>query len=234
MTRSDYFIFFILLVSFHLLSAGHLYGNQKLVPDTASIQKIEVPVNTFEKYLGDKDFEYKQVKVLPNFLERLLLWVSQWFGFQFVMDAAPWVMYSVLLIVFLILIVVLFRGRLQSVFLLNRVDKGLSVHDSEISDSIDFDVLLKKASEDKNYNLAVRYLYLILLRHMSQKELITYKMGKTNFEYLNELKNNDIAPYFRKATYNYEYAWYGQFQLEENSYQSIADEFRILINKLND
>lgn len=232
MTRSDFFFFLILLVSFHIFSLG-LHGKQQPTKDTTSLKRIEVPSDAFDKYLENKDFKYKPVQASPNFLERLLLWLSQWFGFQYLMGAAPWIMYTLLLIAFLILVVVLFRGRLQSIFFVNRVDKGIPIHDSEISDTIDFDALLKRAYADKNYNLAVRYFYLILLRLLNQKNLITYKLGKTNFEYLNELKNEDILPYFKRATHNYEYAWYGQFHLEENSYQNIADEFRSLINRLN-
>jgi hypothetical protein len=234
MTRFKLFKFLIFFILLILAFQGDAAGKQVLKQDTVSVQKIEVPTSDINNFKQSSSFQYSHASASPGFLERFLLMLSDWIGYRFLVRAAPWLLYSVLVLAFVVLIIVLFRSKFQGVFLSNRDDRGLNITGSEIADHINFDELLNEALKQKNYNLAVRYLYLILLRRLNQKKIIDYSLGKTNFEYINEIKNNDILPQFKTATHNYEYAWYGQFPLDESSYRDIARDYKGLTEKLND
>ena len=69
--------------------------------------------------------------------------------------------------------------------------------------------LIKKALSIKEYRIAIRILYLKILRNLSDKNIINWKPEKTNREYLYEIKSNSIKEHFEKVIKIFEYIWYG-------------------------
>lgn len=82
------------------------------------------------------------------------------------------------------------------------------------------------------YREATRLLYLRLLQELQRVGLIHVKSGKTNREYLRELRmdglHDDLAPLVRI----YDYVWFGQVQPDERHYQWIEESFTRHLNKL--
>ena len=76
-----------------------------------------------------------------------------------------------------------------------------------------------------NYRLATRLWYLRTLKELTEKNLIQYRHEKTNTEYLDELYRTKYYKEFMKLTRNFEYAWYGKFELTEQTYQLVEKEF---------
>lgn len=58
--------------------------------------------------------------------------------------------------------------------------------------------LIASAVKDGDFRLAIRYYYLQLLRQLNQKELIKYEFQKTNSEYLNEIKADNLQLQLKK------------------------------------
>jgi hypothetical protein len=196
------------------------------------VQKIEVTESLFDEYKNNKSFKYIEKSYAPGLLERILLMLSEWIGFQFLATAAPWLLYTLLFLAFVVLVIVLFRSHFQGVFLRDKKE-GINITRNEIDESVNFEELLSDALARNNYNLAVRYLYLILLRRLNTLKLISYKPGKTNIEYISEINNPNIVSLFKTITRNYEYAWYGQFPLDQNDYRTIEDTCKNLNEKLH-
>lgn len=98
--------------------------------------------------------------------------------------------------------------------------------------SIDYAASIRTALQQKNYRLAIRLQYLELLKKLSDKELIHFLPDKTNFEYLTQMRSSDYYDDFFAATRNYEYSWYGLFDISENMYQKINNTFLHLKQKL--
>jgi len=130
--------------------------------------------------------------------------------------------------------IVIFRSRLQGIFLAGSNEYGQGIITSEISEDINLDKLLSEALAAKNYNMAIRYRYLILLKDLHQQKLIQYQPGKTNYEYLHEFGKKDLLPQFRDVTRDYEYAWYGRFEIDAVTYQEVAGEFSQLTARIHD
>lgn len=91
--------------------------------------------------------------------------------------------------------------------------------------AINYQKETEKAVAIKNYRLAVRLMFLNLLKNMSERNIITYKQDKTNFDYLSELYSSSLYPHFFKVTRNYEYSWYGQFPITDEAFQLIKKDF---------
>jgi hypothetical protein len=91
--------------------------------------------------------------------------------------------------------------------------------------AINYQKEIDKAEANSNYRLAIRLMFLRLLKDMSEKNIIQYKQDKTNFDYLQQLHTTGYYNQFFRITRNYEYSWYGQFEVGENEYRIIRNDF---------
>lgn len=90
---------------------------------------------------------------------------------------------------------------------------------------MDFETLMKEATNSGNYRLAVRLLYLWSLKMLTDANLVTWEPGKTNHDYLSELRRSDLKGGFRQLSYYFEYAWYGNFSITPELYQRVSGLF---------
>jgi len=88
--------------------------------------------------------------------------------------------------------------------------------------------LIDNAINDGDYRLAVRYYYLQLLRQLNQKKLINYEFQKTNSEYLNEIKADNLQLQLKKVMRIYDFIWYGSFSLSEPDFHLAERNFQDL------
>ncbi len=77
----------------------------------------------------------------------------------------------------------------------------------------EYNVLIHEAESKNDFNLSIRYLYLQSLKKLADHELIIFSPDKTNNKYVQELSGNSYQQEFASLTHNYEYVWYGRFQL---------------------
>lgn len=98
--------------------------------------------------------------------------------------------------------------------------------------AIQYQQEIDKALAQGNYRLAVRIHFLRLLRNLSDKNMIQYKQEKTNLDYLMELSSKTWYAEFFRLTRHFEYSWYGQFDVVEDTYRVIANEFNQFEKKL--
>ena len=117
--------------------------------------------------------------------------------------------------------------------------KNTFIHSNEGQEEITEDIFainyqkeIDKAAAQQNYRLAVRLMYLRLLKNMAEKNIIQYKQDKTNFDYLMQMHNTKHYTNFFRITHNYEYSWYGKFEVSEPAYKIISKEFDQFDNEL--
>ncbi|MCY7309400.1 MAG: hypothetical protein LH619_01360 [Chitinophagaceae bacterium] len=91
--------------------------------------------------------------------------------------------------------------------------------------AINYQKEIDKAAAQGNYRLAIRLMFLRLLKNMSEKNIIRYKQDKTNLDYLMELHPTNYYNSFFRVTRNYEYSWYGQFNVSEDAFKLIRSDF---------
>jgi len=94
---------------------------------------------------------------------------------------------------------------------------------------------IEKAITNKNYRFAVRLMYLQLLKNLSEKNIINYKQERTNFDYLLQLSSTSYYHDFFRVTRNYEYSWYGHFDVNAGIFDIIRSDFenferKVMIN----
>ncbi len=98
--------------------------------------------------------------------------------------------------------------------------------------AINYQREIDKASAEGNFRLAIRLMFLRLLKNLSDKNVIHYKQDRTNFDYLVQLRPTDYYTPFFRLVRHYEYSWYGHFDVTENGYHVIRNEFDQLENQI--
>ena len=99
---------------------------------------------------------------------------------------------------------------------------------------IDFDKETRKAIDEGDYRLAVRFLFLKLLHILDEKKLINWEPGATNKKYRQELKKHPVINHFNYLSKIYEYSWYGHFEPERDIFEQFHTQFQesySIINK---
>jgi hypothetical protein len=89
---------------------------------------------------------------------------------------------------------------------------------------IDFEKAITAAVNARNLRLAVRLMYLQLLKELSEKNIIRYNPQRPNSEYVMQLYGTSYYPEFFSITRNFEYAWYGGFHVSAVAYEKIRAE----------
>ena len=90
--------------------------------------------------------------------------------------------------------------------------------------SVDYEQELEKAIANQNYRLGVRLMYLHVLRMFSEKNIIEYKIERTNSDYLLQLFNTSYYKDFFRLTRNFEYVWYGKFDISQAAFEIIRQD----------
>lgn len=99
--------------------------------------------------------------------------------------------------------------------------------------SINYEKEIQKATEAKNYRLAIRLWYLTTLKELSDRAIIDYRHEKTDNEYVNSLYGTRYYRDFFRLTRNFEYTWYGQFNLSSEAYETMRADFMTFKNSLS-
>jgi hypothetical protein len=125
----------------------------------------------------------------------------------------------------------------SNIYLFRRKDtaiKGESISEEENDNifEINYQSRIDKAVQAGNYRLAVRLMFLRMLKSLADKNVIQYKQELTNFEYLVQLKPSSYYNDFFRLTRNYEYAWYGDFPVNEETFGVLKNEFDRFDNAL--
>lgn len=90
---------------------------------------------------------------------------------------------------------------------------------------IDYENLIRKYQLEENYRLAVRYLYLRLIRAVREKGVIQIRDSSTNAEIIRALVTHPRIDDFRYLAKAYEYVFYGDFYLAKDSFDKIKNKF---------
>ncbi|MFZ1306638.1 MAG: DUF4129 domain-containing protein, partial [Ferruginibacter sp.] len=101
-----------------------------------------------------------------------------------------------------------------------------AVEEEIITKESDFDALIRQSLQSGNYRHAVRYQYLRTLHLLAEKNMVQLAPDKTNFQYVSEIANRNHQQPFASLTLNYEYVWYGEFEIDKNIYDKIESNFR--------
>ncbi|MEA2041777.1 MAG: DUF4129 domain-containing protein [Bacteroidota bacterium] len=227
-------ISFLVLLS-SLLSAQPEIREYSLNEDTQTIIKLRttnVPAELAQKKAFDYTGEQSEAPV--SFWQKILNFIIDSLS-QMMLSPVWRVIFYIIISGFMLFIIIKLLGYQYSGFWLRgRKTKGFAAEEiyEENLLHFDFDKAIKKAIEEHDFRLAVRFRYLHLLKEMTTAEIIDWKPDKTNIEYQQEINKTALGKDFRSLTRIYEYAWYGDFPVSEKFYKQTENKFSLFFNSV--
>jgi len=91
--------------------------------------------------------------------------------------------------------------------------------------SLSYTKLIQQAEKEKEYRIAIRLMFLQILKSLSETGAIQYQPDYTNLEYLQQLNQSKYFKSFFNVMRSYEYAWYGKFFISPEQYATIKNDF---------
>lgn len=214
--------------------------------DNKTVQNISIDTDKLKDFQQNDDYQYKPQDIKKNFLEKIADWISvrwdelmKWIfgekqGSEFLSFIIKYLPYLLLAIGIFIIIRLLYR---YDVFKRRSAEQNPPdiqlADDEKIVKSSNISELIKNAKEQKDHRMAVRYLYLNLLRQLDAREYIRFKKDKTNDDYIAEFKNQPLIPEFENLTYYYDFIWYGQYPIDEAFFSQIEQKFDHFLAQIN-
>lgn len=212
--------------------------------DESNIQPIELNQDLLESYKDNDDFIYEREpqdlsywEDLGNWfsdkLERFMRWVfGDYEANRFLVGLLGALPYIFLACILGLIVYLFIRYNPLGRYLKTSEEPTVLMSTEEdIIRHKDIPLLIDNALRDKNYRLAVRYAYLLIIKKLTEADLIDYRFEKTNTDYIKELKNEDVKKGFGQITRLYDFIWYGNFDIVEEDYKKAQSTFDKL-NKL--
>jgi hypothetical protein len=193
-------------------------------------QARTVPDSVIDGYKKDPDFAYandpsfwkKEPPPDNSGLVRFIDWVSR-------SSLIRWLLY---LFLSAIILFTLYQVMVVNNFFVFSRKKKKNTEEPEHADDVSqerLDQLLRNAINERNYRLATRLLYLKTLKLLAERQMIQLHAKNTNYDYVQQMRSKDGDNDFQRLTRIYEYAWYGEYSLNDEQFEYVKQHF----NKFN-
>ncbi|WP_418644950.1 DUF4129 domain-containing protein [Tenacibaculum insulae] len=215
--------------------------------DDSFIEQKKFDSKKIEKYKAQDEFIYIVEKREPTIIEKAWNWfkrtikkvlsyifddISPAVGFlKIVLGVLPYIIAG---LVFFFIIKFFLKVNARNILEGKTAKSIVNLSDEEmLIKERDLSKLIKQAIAEENYKLATRYYYLLVLKNLSEKELISWQQEKTNEDYIKELALNKVLnKEFKKLTHLYDYVWYGEFLIDKEKFLQAEANFKKVIAKI--
>ncbi|RXM51871.1 MULTISPECIES: DUF4129 domain-containing protein [unclassified Chryseobacterium] len=197
----------------------------------------EFKKNVPSRYKGN-EFDYSVSKPRESFWEKLMRKIDQIFRSIFgktVFEKSSKVtvalvrLFAIILVGFLLYIIIKYILGKDGNFIFGKKNKKMNLNVEELHENIheiNFPESIAKFEHAGDYRSAVRYQFLFILKKLSDKKLINWNPEKTNKDYVAELRAVHLKNEFFDLSYIFDYVWYGEFNIDEQSYQKFKNQFQ--------
>lgn len=192
----------------------------------------------FKKKYTASDFVYEQKNPEKTTWDKFMEWLASVFrkmftfsnpqaSIEFVALLVKIVAIVVIIFVIFLIVKALINKEGQWIFGKNAEKRNIQYTDAEKNiHLLDFEKLIKESIQAGEKRIAIRYYYLWLLKVMAQNHYIEWDIEKTNSDYLYELQRQDHKEEFTYLSYLYNYIWYGEFEIDENTLLKTENRFK--------
>jgi len=211
-----------------ILLSLNLYSQQELKYDSSKIE-VRIPdYSKIEDFRNMPEFQYEKNYEAPVTLwDRIIFWLlkqlSKLFGNT---GSAPYIRYLIIGLLIFGFVLLFLNTNVQALFFKSKrhlkIDYNIS--DEDLS-KMNLDELIDNEIRNKSYRTAVRYLFLKTLKILTEKQIIEWKINKTNRDFLVEVKERKYYQTFKNISQTFEYVWYGNFNLNSDEFVNIHKKF---------
>ena len=149
----------------------------------------------------------------------------------------PWfttLMWIIIIGIFAAAVIYFLAQNKINIFSRESISSAGDEHDEDEEDifHLSYTKLIQNAEKGKDYRGAIRLMFLQTLKLLSDINAIHYQPDYTNFDYLQQLNSSKHHDGFFDVMRNYEYVWYGKFDISTEQYTAIKNKFLKLQHKI--
>ena len=227
MKIKNYIIVIILSIYGLSVSAQEADMLDPVIPkETKLIEPIIFDAETYNEFKQDKNFDYYQSRpegasFFDVVMEAFFKWLVKNVNPNITSKQVKVTLWVVTGIVVLLILLILYFYR-PSLFYINKKKKiEFQVEDEDIH-ALDFDKLIKESLDSGCYSDAIRWTYLLTLKELHERELISWDSFKTVIEYTHELKRTDLKSEFKVLSQQFLYYRYGNFEASKDTFSNFS------------
>lgn len=223
---------------------------ERLTFDSSSdLHPVHFNPHQLQQYRDSKDFDYSDHSENLSWWGRFVQWINYawnafWknIGHKLNGLGGSWasflisiLKYGVILGILVLIVYLFIRLNPGKAILKNQYSPKVQLsEEEEIIRQKDIPSLIEEALTHQDYRLAVRYDYLLILKKLSDQNLIDYQYDKTNTEYRKEINAPELEEKFAHLSRLYDFIWYGNFSVNRKQYTQAEVEFKSMQTQLND
>lgn len=250
-----YFLFLLLIFTFgaaqivtpepSVIDSSFIYEDEYKAPDSGLLKmpvtnEIVFPKKFEEKFQSKykgEDFDYTTINPRESLWEKMKKRIAEIMRSIFgEVDPLKTGNYAEIILRFFAIIIIGLVIYFLLKFLLNKdgnfffgkKNKKLNITDQDLKENIheiNFPTSINDFERKNDYRSAIRYQFLFVLKKLSDKKLLEWNPEKTNKDYLAELKDKNQKSNFKELVYIFNNVWYGEFEVEEKSYNRFKEKF---------
>lgn len=219
----------------NMYRADSVLQNKPVTDNTVYPKKFKE--NVPSRYKGE-DFDYTTTKprmsVWEKLMKKIVEILNSIFGETVFTNSANIAgmlvrLFAIILAGFLLYFIIKYLIGKDGGFLFGKKNKKVDLKDEELHENIheiNFPESILKFEKSGDFRSAVRYQFLFVLKKLSDKKLIAWNPEKTNKDYVAELKVPHLKDEFFQLSYIFDYVWYGEFSISEESYQKFKTQYQ--------
>ena len=221
----------LLIVCLWVCSYGSLRSS-----DTVSYRKFDQA--KIEKLKSDPDFAYVDQSKVKHWWTSLYEWIAKTLSNLFKdktaeeIGALISILFRILiwgLVLFAVAMVVYSLYKMGAFGVLERKKQTIEFSISDLESRVletNWNQLISEAIANRQYNVAIRLLFLQLLQSLNNGNKIQWAKSKSIREYQNELTQDYRKGFSLLARY-YQYSWFGDVEIDESHFNEIQNEFKV-------
>jgi hypothetical protein len=230
-------ISFLFLLSIILFPCRGLDINSKISPDTLHVSERKINRAKLEKFKIDSRFQYGRPQEAVSPWQRFWIWLLSIIGKFFYYATQTFMggilFYASLVAVLVWVILRLFNIDAKDIFYRKSAKSSINfTYAEENIHELNFESLIEKSVQKGLYRDAVRLTFLFSLKILSDHDIIHWMPGKTTDEYLLEIKQKEMLPNLQELRYYFDHAWYGHFEIDQQTYFKVRNSFEQLAEAL--
>ena len=194
------------------------------------------PEKKIEEFASQKAFQYEQEKKKTvSWWDRFLIWFFDKIGPFLGGEGVYGIVRNIVLVAAVAFAIYKILGaNVQGIFIRRSKAEKILVRDEIVSITNDYDSLIEDNIAKGDHQLAVRYMFLKLLKVLAIAGFIHLDENKTNKDYRRELRKRELAGDFLKLSKVYDFIWFGNFIPDELIFNHIRSQFEASYTRINE
>ena len=228
----------LLILTLSLFFPGG-FAQEVLITDTSTVSVREFNRAKINTLKAEPDFQYDRALEPPVSLwDRFWSWFWNRVGEIFNTRSGRTTMTTIIIVlaVAILIYTIMKSTGMTSAGLFGSRNTGEGIPYSSFQEnihSISFGEAIDRAISEGNLRLAIRLLYLQTLKNLSDRELISWQINKTNVAYVQELRGTNYQQTFNNLTLKFETNWYGDRHIDAAAFRVVQQEFNKFNEQLN-